>query len=79
MVSERTIAQHEEEILGLELNYKINVPCVVQWSLLWFSAPMELNNSLGREQKIKKYHEVVDKRMQFRDRFAGGTHREWVC
>ena len=27
-VSERTIIQHEEEILGLELNNKINVPCV---------------------------------------------------
>ena len=24
--------QHEEDILGLELNYKIRVPCVVQWS-----------------------------------------------
>ena len=43
-VSERTNIQHEEEILGLELNYKIHVPCVVQWSLSWFSAPTELNN-----------------------------------
>ena len=64
-VSERTIIQHEEEILGLELNCKINVPCVVQWSLLWFSAPTELNNILGREQKIKKYHEVVDRAITY--------------
>ena len=42
-VSESTISQHEEEILGMELNYKIDVPCVVQWSQLWFSAPTRLN------------------------------------
>ena len=60
-VSERTISQHEEEILCSELNYKIKVPCVVQWSLFWLSARAELKNSLGREQKIKKYHEVVDR------------------
>ena len=30
-VSERTVIQHEEEILGLVLNHKINVRCVVQW------------------------------------------------
>ena len=81
-VSEKTIVQHEQEILGVELNYKIKVPCVVQWSLLWFSAPTELNNSLGREQKIKKYHEVVVDKRNYVCNFAtvsrGGIHREWV-
>ena len=41
-VSESTISQHEEDILGMKLNYKIDFPCVVQWSLLWFSAPTRL-------------------------------------
>ena len=31
-VSDKTTVQHEEDILGLELIYKIRVPCVVQWS-----------------------------------------------
>ena len=41
------------------LDFKIEVPCVVQLSLLWFSAPTDLNRILGSELKIKKYHEVV--------------------
>ena len=32
----------------------IEVPCVVQWSLLWFSAPTKLNRILGSDLKIKK-------------------------
>ena len=46
-VSERTIVQHEEETLGLEMNHKIKVPCVVQWSPLRFSDPTELNYRSG--------------------------------
>ena len=48
MVSENTISQHEEEILG------------VQWSLLWFSAPSRLSKISGFELKLKKYDEVVN-------------------
>ena len=58
--SASTIIRHEEEILGMELNYKIDVPCVVQWSLLWFSAPARLIKVLGHDLKIKKYHEVAN-------------------
>ena len=29
-VSESTISQHEEEILAMELDYRFDVPCVVQ-------------------------------------------------
>ena len=59
-VSASTIIRHEEEILGMELNYKIDVPCVVQWSLLSYSALTKLNKILGHDLKIKKYHEVVN-------------------
>ena len=58
-VSSRTIFQQEEEILGMVLDFKIDVPCVVQWSLLWLSPPTDLNRILGSELEIKKYHEVV--------------------
>ena len=58
-LSSRTNIQQEEEILGMALEFKIHVPCVVQWSLLWFSAPTNLNRILGSELKII-YHEVVN-------------------
>ena len=57
-VSSRTIIQKEEEVLSMVLDFKIDRPCVVQWSLLWFPARTSLNQILGHELKIKKYHEV---------------------
>ena len=78
-VSESTIIRHEEEILSMELNYKIGVPCVVQWSLLWFSAPTRKNIILGLDLKIKKYHEAVN--IAIKDavvRPFGGAHTEVV-
>ena len=59
-VSSRTIIQQEEEIFSMALDFKIKIQCVVQWSLLWFSAPTNLNRILGSDLKIKKYHEVVN-------------------
>ena len=53
-VTSRTIFQQEEEILSMALDFKIDVPCVVQWSLLWFSAPTDLNRILGTELKFQK-------------------------
>ena len=46
LVSESTITQHAEEVRGMELDYEIRIPCVVQWSMLWFSAPTRLNGIL---------------------------------
>ena len=46
-VSSSTNIQHEEELLSMALDFKIDVPCVVQWSLLWFSAPTNLNRIVG--------------------------------
>ena len=47
-------------MLNMVMYFEIDVPCVVQWGLLWFSAPTDLNRILGTELKIKKYHEVVN-------------------
>ena len=41
-VSESTPAQHVEE-MGMELDYNIGIPYVVQWCMLWFSVPAKLN------------------------------------
>ena len=38
----------------MALDFKIDVSCVVQWSLLWFSAPTDLKRILGIELTIKK-------------------------
>ena len=47
--------------LWKKLDYEFDIPCVVQWSKLWFSAPTRLNGILGKQDlKVKKYHEVVD-------------------
>ena len=48
-VSESTIAQHVEEVVGMELDCKIGFPCVVQWGLLWSSAPTRLNRTLEKQ------------------------------
>ena len=38
-VSESTISQHLEEVMGMVLDHKIGIPCMVHWCMLWFSAP----------------------------------------
>ena len=36
-------------VMGRELDYEICIPCVVQWSMLWFSAITRLNQTLTSE------------------------------
>ena len=75
-MSEGTNSQHVEEVLSMELDYEIGIPCVVQRSMLWFSAPTRLNCALGRQdRKFVKYHEVVN--MAFLEAISrpfGGEH-----
>ena len=61
------------------LDYGLDVPCVVQLSQLWFSAPTRIN--LGRhELKTKKYHEVVNRAiMDAVVRPFGGQHTPRSC
>ena len=53
-VSSRTIFQQKEKILSMAVDFKIEVPCVVHWSPLRFSAPTNLNRILGSDLKVKK-------------------------
>ena len=80
-LSESTISQHVEEMLGTERDYGFDVPCVVQWSLLRFSAHTRLNEILEQEFKIKKkYHDVVDKAItEAILRPEVNTHRGRAC
>ena len=43
--------------MGIEVDYNIGIPCVVQWIMFWFSAPTGLNGTLEKQDlKIVKYH-----------------------
>ena len=67
--------------MGMELDYEIGIPCEVQWSMLWFSAPTRLNGTLERQEfNIAKYHEAVN--MATADAISrpfGGEHTPRSC
>ena len=42
-VSELTISCQEAKVLEA-LQYDTEIPCMVQWGMLWFSPPTTLNN-----------------------------------
>ena len=47
------------------LNYDVDIPCIVQWKMLWFSAPTGRNNDLLSGGVIlEKYHETVNKALK---------------
>ena len=70
-----------KKVVGLEMDYKIGIPCVVQWCMLWFSAPTKFNGVIQKSDlKIRKHHEVVN--MAIVDAisrpFGEGAHTEIV-
>ena len=59
-VSEHTISCEEAKVLEAR-QYDLANPCIVQWGMLWFSAPASLNNDLLNDGVIlEKYNEAVD-------------------
>ena len=80
-VSESTIAEQGEEEMGRELDYESCIPCVVRWSMLWFSAPTRLNQTLeGEEIKIAEYHEVENTAIsEAISVLFGGSHTPRTC
>ena len=53
--SESILTQHVEEVMGMELDYKIGIPCVAPWCMLCFSAPTRLNRNgktRGENRKV---------------------------
>ena len=60
-VSENTVDVQVEEVMGRDLDHELCITCVVQWSMLWFSASTRLNQTKEDDEiKMAKYHEVVD-------------------
>ena len=53
-VSESTMAEQEDEVMGGELEYMPCVPCVVHWSMLLFSAPTRLTSILVKKTHIQQ-------------------------
>ena len=59
-ISEYSLVMQENKILEA-LNYDIDVPCVVQWKKLWYSAPTSLNIALLNGGVIfAEYSETVN-------------------
>ena len=58
-VSELTISCQEAKVVDA-LQYDLANPCIVQWGMLWLSAPTSLNNGLLNDGVIlEKYNEAV--------------------
>ena len=72
--------------MGRDLDYEICIPCVVQWSVLWFSAPTRFNQTLeGEDIRVAKYHEVLNMaigvracRQQWMQSCKKGHPENWV-
>ena len=59
-VSEQTTSLQEAKVLEA-LQYDFEIPCIVQWEMLWFSAPTSLNNDLLNDGEILgNYYEAVN-------------------
>ena len=76
-VSESTTSKHVEDMLGMELDYENVIPCVVQWSLLWFSAPTRLNEISEQDLKIESTTKLSTRQLQKQmcDHLEGNTPR----
>ena len=50
----------KEEVL-MELDYEVEVPCVVRWGFLWCTAPSQFDCKLDcHGARIVKYHEFTN-------------------
>ena len=80
-VSEGTISQHVDEMLGMEQDYDFDFPCVVQRCMLWFSAPTTLNRTLTTQGlKVAKYHDASNMAIAYAiSRPFGGEHSPRSC
>ena len=60
----QSVSLQEAKILEA-LQYDMEIPCIVQWGTLWFSAPTSLNNALLTDGvMLEKYNEAVNLALQ---------------
>ena len=81
-VSELTISVQETEVL-VALNYDNEVPCVVQWRMLWVFRPQRLDKIFQTTAlHFAKYNEAIDMailRLRPLCPSVGRTRRECAC
>ena len=79
-ITETNVVLKERDILEA-LNYDIDVPCSLQWRLLWFSAPSSLNRKLvNNRTKVAKFRDTANSATEKTCNIAfDGTHtpRAW--
>ena len=72
-ITDTTVTLKENEILEA-LNYEFDVPCLLQWGLSWFSAPIN-HKFVSTRTKIEKYRKIVNRTITLMCNFAvDGTH-----
>ena len=63
--TDTSVTLRENEILEA-LNSEIDVPCPLQWGLLWFSAPTDLNQKFASNgTKMEKFRKIVNRAFFF--------------
>ena len=79
-VTEPTVLLKENDILEA-LNYDIDVPCTLQWRLLWFSAPSNLNGEfVNNGTKVAKSRETVNNSIELTFSITfDGVHTPRAC
>ena len=79
-ITETKVTLRENLILEA-LNYDIDVPCPLQWALLWFSAPTNLNRKFTNSgTKVAKFRETVNSAIELTCSVAfDGTHTPRKC
>ena len=66
----------KENLILEALNYDIDVPCPLQWGLLWFSAPTNFNRKfVNNGTKVAKFRETVNSAIESTCKIAfDGAH-----
>ena len=67
-ITETNVTLKENDILEA-LKYDIDVPCPLQWGLLWFSAPSNLNRKfVNNGTKVAKFRDTVNSAIELTPR-----------
>ena len=79
-ITEANVTLKENDILEA-LNYDIDVPCQLQWGLLWFSAQSNLNRRfVNNGTKVAKFRDTVSSAVELTCNIAfDGAHTPRVC
>ena len=77
-VSELTISIQETEVL-VALNHDIEVPCIVQWRMLWFTSPTSLNRIFSFNGRNTTKLVTCQLKLRSLCPLADSTRRECAC